>query len=236
MDEKDNHFTYGHPYFDSILRDFFKERIDFIKENKYPAQLSRDPATRFVMHLIPDNFMKYSLDIKKFDDPENHLVPLSEAPETILCDYNFDGLLFYSSIHEKHSYTQLFRDARVETVAAIAEGIDQTKGDYLHLLRLQKNLTICIANHLSVLHKFSLSGPYSLFFRLLAVENIKINPQDLTVCGFDMKGRNKALIRNELNLPRYHLENCHVDIKACLKPFFDILWNTFGFSESPNCV
>lgn len=56
-----------------LLNKFLDERLDFIKENKYPIILSTDPATRFIMYLIPVNFQQTFLDIKSFEEEENFL-------------------------------------------------------------------------------------------------------------------------------------------------------------------
>lgn len=219
--------------FDRVLEKFFMERLEFIRENKYPAMLSTDPPSRFIMYLIPDKFEEISLEIKALDKFENHFVPYGVPPETVLPDYNFDGMLFYSTIHEKKAYTQVFRDARCETVAAIAHAVRQSQGSYISLLTLQKKALSCLKNHLSVLHHFFVPGPYYLFIRFLSVGNLRLDPNELLACGYEAKGKNKPLIRDELIFPPFKLEHSQVNLNEVLAPIFDILWNTFGFKSAP---
>lgn len=223
----------GAYYYEKQLEQFFAERLQFIAENKYPAQLSTDPPLRFVLHFVPRYFHEIYLDPRNFERPENYLLPLGEPPESILPDYNFDGLIFFSSMHEKHSYTQLFRDGRVEMVAAIAEGMTSERVNYLPIAKLKKNLFFTLSNNFAVLSRFDLPEPFYLYFRLLSVENSRLDLKDVAACGYDSKGRNKALVRNDLIFPRYRIDNFDVNLKAALHPFYDMLWNTFGFPGCP---
>lgn len=219
-----------------LLKDFFERRLSFIRENKYPTTLTTDPACRFVMYLIPDHFQETLLDITKLDDPDQYLIPLGEAENTIFSDFNFDGILFLSSVHIKHAYTQVFRDGKIETVVAIAKFASDTRETLLPLIKLQKMLPKSIASHLNMLTRNEIPGPYSMYFRLLTGEGLRIDPKDVAIADYDAKGRNKALIRNNLDFSIYRFQHANVDIAACLKPFFDTLWNTFGFKEAPKEV
>jgi hypothetical protein len=212
---------------------FFRERIAFIEENKYPLTLLSDPPCRFILHLIPENFQDIYLDVKNFERSENFIVPLNETKKNILCDFNFDGVLFQCSLHEKMAYTQVFRDGKIETVAVIAHSVTGHKENFLSLIKLQKNLVKCLENHVTVLSKNGISGPYYLFFRMWGTENMRLDPKDIQAAGYDSKGYNKPLIRNELIFPRYKIEHAQVNFPASLASFFDIIWNTFGFRGSP---
>lgn len=219
-----------------LLSDFFEQRLDFIRENKYPTMLTTDPACRFVIYLIPQKFHETNLDIKKLDYPSEYLIPLGEAENTVFSDYNFDGILFLSSVHVKHAYTQVFRDGKIETVVAIARFASDSRENLLPLIKLQKTLPQCLTHYLEMLDKNNVSGPYNLYFRLLDGEGLRIDPRDVTIAGYDTKGRNKSLIRNSLDFPIHRFEHAEVDVTECLQPFFDILWNTFGFREAPLSV
>jgi hypothetical protein len=223
---------FGNVFVSRVIEYFFRERLAFIDENKYPIILPADPPCRFIMHIIPEIFQELYLDINNLTTPGNFLIPLGESEESILCDYNFDGLLFLSSRHQKFAYTQVFRDGKVETVAAIASGIQGSRENFLHLISLQRNLLQCLHNHLTILSKNGVPGPYYLFFRLLGVENMRLSPGDIAEAGYDGKGLNKPLIRNELRFPRYKLEHHEVNLEVCLFSFFEILWNTFGFQRN----
>lgn len=216
-----------------ILADFFKERLSYIEENQYPLVLRTDPPARFITHFVPEKFQELFLDIKKLVAKENLLVPMAEDPATILYDYNFDGILFFSSVHEKLSYTQVFRDGRFEMVTAITKSDPTSPVNIFSLLRLQKFLTMCLENHLSVFKKLEIPGPYYLYFHLRSMASIRLNPEELEMTDYDVKGRNKPLLRNTLFFPPYKVEHADINIRECLLPFFDILWNTFGFEGTP---
>lgn len=217
------------------LADFFQQRFNYIAENKYPVALIPDPASRLVIHLIPDKFQEIFFDIKTLDTPENYFLPLGQSREIVLSDFNFDGIFFHPSEHEKQAYTQFFRDGRVETVAAVVQSnvMNGVKGNVISLLQLQLDVLSCLKKHLALMHRFAIPGPYALYFRFTEIENIKIHPRDISLCGFDGKGRNKPLALDNLIFPMYKLEHAQVDLNTFLLPFFDILWNCFGFQGRP---
>lgn len=216
-----------------LLHDFFENRLQFIRENKYPTALTTDATCRFVMYIIPQRFQETYLDIKPLDQPSEYLVPPGEADNTIFGDFNFDGIVFLSSVHTKHSYTQVFRDGKIETVVVLARFVTETKESLLPLIKIQKNLPIRISSYLAMLKRNNIPGPYHLYFRILMAEGLRIETKDIAIAKYDSKGRNKPLVRNNLDFPIFRLEHADVDLSVCLEPFFDILWNTFGFKERP---
>ncbi len=219
-----------------LLHDFFEQRLNFIRDNTYPTMLSTDPPCRFVMYLIPQKFQESLLDITKLDNPKEYLIPLGEAENTIFSDFNFDGILFLSSVHVKHSYTQVFRDGKIETVVAIARFSPDTRENLLPAIKLQKTLSKCIARHLDMLKRNDISGPYNLYFRLLHAEGLRLEPKDVGIAGYEQKGRNKSLVRDNLDFPICRFDHADIDLDACLQPFFDVLWNTFGFEKAPSAI
>lgn len=215
-----------------LLQDFFEQRLEFILDNKYPTSLATDPFCRFVMYLIPQKFQETFLDITKLDSPDQYLIPLGEAENTIISDFNYDGIIFFSSVHLKHAYTQVFRDGKIETVVAVARASD-TRENLLHLIKFQSALIKNVKRDLTTLQRNNVPGPYNLYFRLLSAEGLRIDPHDIAIAGYDAKGRNRALVRNNIDFPIYRFEHADIDLNKCLQPFFDIAWNMFGFRESP---
>lgn len=216
-----------------LLSRFFTERKTLIQENKHPTMLVSDPACRLVFYVVPESFEQAQIDIGSLEHPDNYFIPLGEPQNTIICDFNFEGALFLSSIHIKHAYTQVFRDAKVETVVALTRFANDSRDSLLPLLKLQKSLPSCVQRHLSLLKKLGVAGPYYLYFHLLDSDGIRIDPKDISFSGFDTKGRNKTLLRDHLNFPIFKMINAQVDVQTCLKPLFDIFWNTFGFAGAP---
>lgn len=224
---------YDNSYKNKLLELFLKERVALVTENHYPLMLTTDPMGRFVMHLIPEKFYKINFDINQLANPENYCPPIGAKEGTIIHEYNFDGMLFFSIRHEKRRYTQVFRNGIVENAVVILQ--DQPKiGNYISLFKLEKNLKNSLKIYLKVYEKFSIPGPYYLFMRLLGVENYRLNPIDVAQSGYDPKGVNKALLHHKLILPVYRFENINANIDEILLPFFNILWNTFGFPGVPN--
>jgi hypothetical protein len=221
-------------YQSKLLENFFKERFSLIQENKYPLMLIADPPSRFVMHLIPEKSQEITLDIKRLERHENFCHPMGAKESYVIPEFNFDGIFFSSIRHEKYRYTQVFRDSKIEAVVVIGQGDDGLKNNFLSLFTFQKNMKKCLSNYLSVYNKFSVPGPYFLFLRLLYIENVRLDPKDIAISGYDAKGHNKPVVRDHLIFPHYRLDHANIDLNACLLPFFDILWNIFGFRGAPD--
>lgn len=212
------------------LERFFEHRMSLIIENKYPLSLSVDSDARFVLHIIQE---PHALDIKELIKLENYFIPLYEQEAAnIVPDFNFEGVIFSSSVHNKHAYVQVFRDGYVEAALSITNG-DPRLGKIISLLTLQQNLVMRLRDYLKNIERFGVKGPHFLYFHFLNVENLKLNPNDILKSGYDPKGVNKPLMLNELTFPTYVIDNTEIAVEEFLRPFFDILWNTFGFPETP---
>ncbi len=212
---------------------FFEKRIKLIVENKYPLSLPVDPATRLIVYLVPERYEEILINIKNLEKPENYFVSYCDSQESTIAEFNFDGILFHTNAHEKQAYTQVFRNGMIETVVAIAQFAADGKRKIISPLQIEKCLMKMLGNHLELLHKFHIPGPYSLYFHMLAVKDLRFCQTDFDKLKLESKGRNKVLVIDELKFLPYQLEYAEVNVKKALTPFLDILWNTFGFSCAP---
>jgi hypothetical protein len=218
------------------IKEFLEERMAFIEENVYPISLAVDPPSRLICHLIPKKFHETVIDISELDKPENYFIEsyfterstVGHIQTACTSEYNFDGIVYLSAIHEKHAYTQVFHNAIVEHVVAAAEPIGSTLLSYLPLLRIYKNLVKTLTKNLTLLQKFEIPGPFYIYLQMIAMENIRLDPDDIKIMGFDSRGRNKPLTRSTLDFPLYGMDYGS-EVQKVLLPFFNALWNTFGF-------
>lgn len=215
------------------LKHFFETRLEYVKENIYPTILAHDPPSRLVVHLIPERYKEISININDLEKTENNFISYGDSSQSTISEFNFDGILFHTNAHEKRSYTQVFRNGVIETVVVVAEPDPHGKKNLISPIKVEENLSLMLASHLNLFHKYHIPGPYNLFFRMLETEDLRFNPEDLKKLNQDAKGRNKALILEELNFDPYQLEYAEINVRKALIPFLDTLWNTFGFNGAP---
>jgi hypothetical protein len=217
------------------IKQFLNRRFFYINENKYPLMLTTDPASsRIIIHLIPQSFLEKTIDIKKGEQPDYWFIPLGVTEQSCVPDFNFDGIIFHSGLHEKQTYTQLFRNGIVEIVSIVTE-LDQNQhpNKVISLLYLQTKLVEAFSQYLKILDKLGVPTPINVFIRLIDVEDLRLRSEDVVYSQYDAKGRNRPLTCKRLEFPVYKIKNFTENIDNFLYTIFDILWNTFGFLEAP---
>jgi hypothetical protein len=217
------------------IKEFLNNRFSYINENKYPLMLTTDPTnSRIVIHLIPQSFLEKTIDIRKGEQPNCWFIPLGVPEQSCVPDFNFDGIIFHSGLHEKQTYTQLFRNGIVEIVSVVAE-LDQNQhpNKVISLLSLQTKLVEAFLRYLKILDKLGVAAPVNVFIRLIDVEDLRLHPEDVIYSQYDAKGRNRPLTCNHLEFPVYKIKDFTQNMDNFLYTIFDILWNTFGFLEAP---
>lgn len=216
------------------LEKFLVKRINLVKENKYPVQINSEIPFRYLTHIIPDNYENIHLDLAPLEELDNHfLINANGEGEPMVPDFNFDGIMFCTSLHSKRGYTQVFRDGRVETVN-VPGAYHPEKGNTISLLKMQANTLFRTKRYLKILEKLGLNGSYKIYFRWLGLENTKLDPKDISQSGFDSKGHNKAISMDEFIFPSISIASGQSNVEEILKPLFNIFWNIFGFPRAPD--
>ena len=101
-DEQGSGFKlYDNTYKSILFERFLNERIALVEENRFPLMLLPDPPGRFVMHLVSDKFQEIGFDIQNLAQLENYCPPIGFTEGTIIHEFNFDGMLYFSVRHEK---------------------------------------------------------------------------------------------------------------------------------------
>lgn len=187
------------------MQQFLNERIKFVLENSvqwYPVELLQ--GSYFVMHLIPENAFQRNnppIDLKQAVNPDNWILPIATQYENTVEDYNFDGLIYTAGTHQKRAYNQLFRNGIVESVVSFA--YDER---VIHLLRVQQSTIRILQQAFAVLPKLGVKFPFYLIISLLNVRDVRLVEEDVIASGYDEKGRNRGIARNELILPELLLK------------------------------
>jgi len=131
----------------------------------------------------------------------------------------------HNGYHLIHTYVQLFRDGVIE---AVVSGYIYFNNDrkYLGIHSLEEDIVKHSTEYLSLLKELNINPPYLMMLSLLNTNECRI---EVHLSRFDPIVRSAQII-----LPDILIEKSPEKISTDLRPLFDLLWNAFGFPDSPN--
>ena len=205
---------------------FRTERIKLLTDTH-----SIDGNGRFIFHIIPLSAVSTTttLDTKNIYEQRMAFQPIAYMGLMGLSTrYNFEGVINVRSAGANKGYTQLFRNGIVE--ATLANLIfTPYEGRYvIGGLQFEANFFKVFSNYINGLKTLGIEPPLVL---MLSFENVKgayystLREKESLVIPFD---------RDAICLPECIIEEYgdNASYHRAIKPAFDALWNTVGFSES----
>lgn len=211
------------------VKKFRRNRISEVLLNESILNLAGN--TIFVIHIIPYSFLENS--IMDFAVEKNDLIaqmrPILSQSSGWNSMYNFDGFATFSTTYQMReitSYNQLLRNGVYEIYTSeLFYGTRHQKDGFDDEVFMQKTVQ-CIQQGLGVLNKMKIESPFFVSFSFHNVKGkIMDNNRATSVREF---------AKNELLFPLIQIPAYESNIMEMMKPSFDILWQSFGFSESPN--
>ncbi|WP_276682429.1 helix-turn-helix domain-containing protein [Empedobacter brevis] len=188
-----------------------------------------DVNNSIFVHIIPFGFLDYQ--ILDFSMAENNLTSKMRPLSSYAWDkmYNIDGFSTFSTSSDRNiisSYNQIFRNGIYEIYSSNL--FYQTR--YNNIIGFDGEQAIleimrCVEEGLFVLNEMKVEPPFLISFSFHNVKDkIMDNQRSHYVRSFK---------QNEIVFPLVLIPTYENDIKSSLKPNFDILWQSFGYSKSP---
>lgn len=208
---------------------FRNQRIDKVRNLKVFPTL--DNAVSFFIQIIPFSFLnERTLD---FTNANNMGLTLKMSPMyTSGWDsmFNLDGFATFTSSLDRQKidgYDQIFRNGIYEAYTSrifhqVDKGgkkVNNLYGDDFIPETLEK-----INNGLSVLKQFQIEPPFMI---CMSIHNVFGG----TITG--SRGYPKPFMTEDIVLPPIVIQTYEIDLYEQLKPIYDILWQSVGFSSSP---
>ncbi|QVY66848.1 helix-turn-helix domain-containing protein [Polaribacter sp. Q13] len=204
---------------------FRKERIKSVLNKESLPNLKVDNS--YFIHIIPFGFLDYNI-IDFTQTAKNNILdmrPFNERGWDKM--YNIDGYATFGTTADRQevsSYNQIFRNGIYEVYTS--ELFHQTQAGKLGfngVLMIQETIR-CIKEALLVLNQLQVEPPFLISFSFHNVlDKLMINGNSQFYRSFK---------QNEIVFPLILVPNYESDIYSLIKPNFDILWQSFGFSES----
>lgn len=207
---------------------FVKERITEIREGHLFQNL--DLIGSFFLHIIPIGHIGNNLidlaSLKNTEFLQLRMKPLMSGGWGH--NFNLDGFMTYTTYDEKvHSFTQLFRDGTLEFYTSDFHSKNEYKFE-INGADIEELVVESITKAFEVYAEFKIEGPYAIFINIFDTENgILVGDRRAWF------GRSTIIGRNTIFLPSILLQSNTIELWKELKPLFDILWQSGGYSKSP---
>lgn len=222
-----NHMFMQNQVLSEKANNFRTERIqNVLSQNSIP---NLDVQNSIFIHIIPFGFLDYQ--ILDFSTAENSLTTKMRPIYANGWDkmYNIDGFATFATSSDRQtitSYNQIFRNGVYEIYSA----------ELFYETRHNNQLGF---SGQSVMEEISRSVDEGLF----VLKEMKVEPPFLISFSFhnvigkimdnDRSFYTRSFKQNEIVFPLILFPTYETDIRKNLKPNFDILWQSFGFSKSP---
>jgi hypothetical protein len=222
-----NHMFMQNQVLSEKANSFRKERIETVlSQNSIP---NLDVQNSIFIHIIPFGFLDYQ--ILDFSTAENSLSTKMRPIYASGWDrmYNIDGFATFATSSDRQtitSYNQIFRNGVYEVYSS--ELFYKTRHNNQLGFDGQSIIKEIIRNveeGLFVLKEMKVEPPFLISFSFHNVLG--------KIMDNDRSSYIRSFKQNEILFPLILFPTYETDIKMSLKPNFDILWQSFGFSKSP---
>ncbi|MEO8393809.1 MAG: ATP-binding protein [Chloroflexota bacterium] len=233
LDELRMAFNLAESYIERVRR-FRRNRVTGIDDDgSEESFLPLASGVRFVMHIVPvafseiDNTVDLSLLLNPVDS-SNGVIEMGNAHTR---RFNFDGVFaLYGNYHEAdggyQEYMQVFRSGAIEFVTVYRKHIQEVAQNMFHGAWIERDALEHISQALRISKKISVQPPLAIMLSILGVRDFKV------MSGHHGHVTSVSITRDWLLLPEVILTDYSEDLHQVLKPAFDIVWNSGGWSGS----
>lgn len=212
------------------IRAFREERLRNIKLNQGIIALRE--GAKLVMHLVPLEAFRIGriLDVEKAATSVSRIWPI--GARHCAKRYNFHGLLCVGSYPTEagdSSYTQVYRDGKIESVTTSAFGGPRSDP---HLpVDFEERMFKGVERMRKFQQEMGILPPIFLSFDMLGFKDRKLIYPPM---HGKYNGRENRIDRNNLELPQVVIASYDIPVEKILKESFDAIWNAADFPASPN--
>jgi hypothetical protein len=213
---------------ESISR-FRTQRLAEISSDRTPITLSY--RGRLVVHLVP---LEAFASAKRLQLSESHYY-LGKLP--LLGDhgansrFTLNGVLTYATLERGAiGYTELYRTGIIEAVDAYILNIDRGDGRTIPSLEFEHYVLEGVRKYVQLFRELEIQPPIYLGVSLLGVRGVRMAVHPALAFL-----RNPASLNDDLvMIPESSLASYDTPVEVPVREQLDMVWNAFGFKESPN--
>ena len=205
------------------MRSFHRNRVEELKSGQ--SRDKQEKSGKLLIHCIPEQAIT-SRNRYSARELQKHGQGL-RAPDCTYWNprFNADGFACNESPGELTTYSQLYRDGRLEAVLArVTYSNEQVR--FLCDSVCERAILQVTRQYLGFCKAIGISPPIGLFCTLVGVEGARTRP--------DWRTEGHVIDRPVVELPEMELAALDLTLDAHLRPLFDCIWNAMGFEGSPN--
>jgi len=209
------------------LKTFHFERLEKI-ENEELALSVKQPF--LILHLLPfESFeSECNIDVSNLRSIHSQLSPFSASSYDYF--YNFDGFRTQSVSPNYLEYVQVFIDGKLECLSTEIS-FEHSSHNYLAVSSVEDDLLRMMLQVIPFYKSKMVNPPLAILLSLVNVRNLEFG-SSIRFSGADPKPIDRnSLIFSPLIIHDYSDLSEPEKIASRFKPFFDSLWNSFGFSR-----
>lgn len=210
------------------IRSFRNERLANLHSHNTPVKIKQ--GCKMALHLIPVSAFASSdrIDISAHHLKLAEIQPMCINPGTN--KINLDGIVSYDYSEDGRSpaYTQVFRTGIIEAVVVFGEGDDGKKR--IHSVSYEDLLIKAAQKYLQVMESLDIATPIYMYLSFLEVTDVNFLIPYLRSSFYETVNAD----RDALVLPEVVINDYEHETDKLLRPAFDMVWNSFGYSASQN--
>ncbi len=207
------------------IRNFRVDRLAKIISGETPAPLY--PHPKIVLHVLPVSAFVQPSQVNLHQVAQQPLSPLFYTGGDTR--YNLDGFLTYMNRLDTlcDTYVQVFRNGAIEAVNAYALR-ELNQNSSVPIFALEKEVIHKVTPYFNALRTWEIPPPVFLMLTLLGVKNRVILPPGERFFPDEMH----LIDREDLMLPEILVDDFDAHPSKILRPIFDALWQSAGWSGS----
>lgn len=210
-----------------------KEKANLFRTKRITSVLNQESlpnlqiSNSFFIHIIPFGFLDYNItDFSKTEESQilNMRPVYAHSWDRM---YNIDGYASYTTTSDRQnisSYNQIFRNGVYEIYSSELFYENRNNKIGFDGPSMMEETVKSIKDALKVLNHLEVEPPFLISFSFHNVLGKVMNN--------DRSHYTREFKQNEIIFPLILVPNYEADIYSLLKPNFDILWQSFGFSKS----
>lgn len=214
------------------IRDFRIDRLAKLQTGEGPSPLN--VKTMIVLHVVPIEAVTPGtpVDLSILTKSNNAFRPIY-ARRNWGHRYDFDGIIIEQHTDDGavDSYLQVFRNGALEAVDTQILRANEGNGSLMEIpsVLYEEQILEALPRLLEIERKLGIQPPVFVTLTLLGVKGYSMATKQ-SLDGY----RGEVIDRDLLALPEVMVEDFDVEPARLMKPAFDVLWNTCGFSGSRN--
>jgi len=210
------------------MRQFRQARLLKIMNGETPSQMERSAS--LVLHAIPIPSFgdRRLINIAEVLNAQPVTMPIPLGSQGSGSGISLDGVFVYSgpSITQSHGYGLLFRDGSMEGVKQLSVN---DGAPYLAGAVFEQDIVRTLRSYTRTCAELEAGFPMYVGVSICHARGVTLREASQGFWATSQVTLNDEVVV----LPECMVDNLDADLPTLLKPIFDMIWNAFGYLQSP---